>query len=253
MKKIITLICFFMIIGLLRACNYFSNGDISSTETINNDLSYSSSNSDDERLISEVSNQEEKETKDINSLIPDGWHIFEQIKGEPVKVEGDLNKDNILDIAAVIEKNTSVNESEAPPRSLLIAFGNNDNTYSLSIIADNVILSADEGGVFGDPFDSLKIDRGSIVVSDYGGSNWRWYNKYRFRYQANDWYLIGVTMGSYFTGNTTMDNADEEDYNLLTGDYIIKRTDENGKRKVTNGNRGINPLVKLKDFNIENM
>lgn len=39
-----------------------------------------------------------------------------------------------------------------------------------SIIADKVVLKADEGGVWGNPFESLTIDRGSVVVSDYGGS-----------------------------------------------------------------------------------
>ena len=249
MKRISFVICFLLTIGLMTACNKSFNV----SEGNKNDELHSSTNSGNEKLDSESQAQEVKQTKDIVSLIPDGWHILEKVEGEPVKVEGDLNKDNILDIAAVIEKTTSNNEAEAPPRSLLIAFGNNDNTYSLSIIADNVIMSADAGGVWGDPFDSLTIDRGSVVVSDYGGSNWRWYNKYRFRFQDNDWYLIGATMGSYFTGTTTMDNADEEDYNLLTGDYIIKRRDENGKLNVIKGNRGIRPLVKLREFNLEDM
>lgn len=191
-----------------------------------------------------------KRAKQLTSLIPSGWHILEDADGKPVKAEGDLNKDGIKDVATVIEKNKK--GDEAPPRSLLIAFGNKDKTLTLSIIAKNVVLKADEGGVWGDPFDSLVIDRGSVVLSDYGGSNWRWYNKYRFRYQDKDWYLIGLTMGTYFTGNATMENADEDDYNLLTGDYVYQRTDDKGKVKVTKGNRGKRKLVKLSKFDIEN-
>ncbi|MNP85915.1 hypothetical protein D3C76_1858640 [compost metagenome] len=59
-------------------------------------------------------------------------------------------------------------------------------------------------------------------------------------------------MGTYFTGNATMENADEDDYNLLTGDYVYKRTDDKGKVKVTKGNRGKKKLVKLSKFDIEN-
>lgn len=187
----------------------------------------------------------------VNSIIPVGWHILEKVKDEPIKVEGDLNNDRILDIAAIIEKTT--NDKEAPPRLLLIAFGNKDHTYTISIIADKVVLKADEGGVWGDPFESLAIDRGSVVVSDYGGSNWRWYNKYRFRYQDHDWFLIGATLGTYFTGTTTRENADEDDYNLLTGEYMIRKTDDQGNLKITKGNRGRKALVRLKDFNINDM
>ncbi|MNI72549.1 hypothetical protein D3C73_1284990 [compost metagenome] len=60
-------------------------------------------------------------------------------------------------------------------------------------------------------------------------------------------------MGEYFTGNATQEEANEQDYNLLTGDYIITTTNEEGKRITENGNRGKRELVKLKDFNIEDM
>ena len=132
-----------------------------------------------------------------------------------------------------------------PSISLLIAFKNKDNSYSLSIKADKAIMLRDEGGVFGDPFQDIKIERGSILLEFYGGSNSRWYMYYRFRYQNDGWYLIGATKGSYLNTVTTMDNADEEDYNLLTGDYIIKKF-EDGEIKTTKGNRG-KRLINLKD------
>lgn len=94
----------------------------------------------------------------INALIPAGWHILEPVLGEKAIAKGDLNKDGISDLAAVIEKDMVMDE--ASPRSLLIAFGSKNNTYTLSIIAKNVILRSDEGGIWGDPFDSLTINRG---------------------------------------------------------------------------------------------
>ncbi|WP_339254167.1 hypothetical protein [Paenibacillus sp. FSL P2-0136] len=187
----------------------------------------------------------------INALIPAGWHILEPVLGEKAIAKGDLNKDGISDLATVIEKDTV--KDEASPRPLLIAFGGKNNTYTLSIIAKNVVLRSDEGGVWGDPFDSLTIDRGSVLVSDYGGSNWRWYNKYRFRYQDHDWFLIGSTQGSYFTGATTMDQSDEDDINYLTGQYIQRRTDDQGHLTTKKGNRGKQKLIRLKEFNSENL
>lgn len=76
-------------------------------------------------------------------------------------------------------------------------------------------------------------------------------NKDGILHIANDWYLIEATKGSYFTGNMTMEQSSEEDYNLLTGDYTIRKTDEQGKTKTTKGNRGKKQLMKLKDFNPE--
>lgn len=62
--------------------------------------------------------------------------------------------------------------------------------------------------------------------------------------------MIGATLGSYFTGTTTSENADVEDYNLLTGDYVFTKADDKGKLKTTVGNRGKKKLVKLKDFRV---
>jgi hypothetical protein len=185
-------------------------------------------------------------TDEIKGLIPKGWHILEGATEDAAQAKGDLNKDGITDIVAIIEGPPIT--KEVPSRTLIIALGNEDGTYTNSITADKAVLKNDEGGVFGDPFDSITIDRGSVLLKFYGGSNWRWYYSYRFRFQDNDWYLIGATLGSYFNGDRTMDNADEEDYNLLTGDYIIQTVDENGNVITETGNRGARKLIPLKDF-----
>lgn len=180
-----------------------------------------------------------------NSLIPKGWHLAEAYGDS--KVEGDLNADGIADLAFVIEEN-KIGES-APQRLLLIAIGNKDDeSYTLKVTADNAILRADEGGVMGDPFMGLSIDRGSLLISHYGGSSWRWDNTYRFRYQNDGWYLIGATEDWFHT----VSSADRkyEDINLITGDYIKIETDENGKEKKTEGNRGKKELVNLLDFDV---
>jgi hypothetical protein len=90
---------------------------------------------------------------------------------------------------------------------MVIALGNKDNTYTISIRADKAVLKLDEGGALGDPFESIAIDRGSVLLGFYGGSNWRWYYSYRFRLQDNDWFLIAATQGSYFNGNRTKQNG----------------------------------------------
>lgn len=186
-------------------------------------------------------------SSDLASIIPSGWV---QLNKENSLAVGDLNKDGIDDVAIAIEQLQSETDG-APDRALLIAFGKGEDSYDLSIIADQVILKSDEGGVWGDPFESISVDRGSVVVSDYGGSNWRWYHDYRFRFQDDDWYLIGLTKGSYFTGSASEEDAEEWDYNLLTGDYHHRGKDENGKTVFTTGNLGKRDLIKLSDFSLE--
>ncbi|TMV43068.1 hypothetical protein FE783_36380 [Paenibacillus mesophilus] len=186
-------------------------------------------------------------------LLPEGWHVMKDSHDTiPAVATGDLNKDGIPDVAAVVE-GLSDTFSGPGPRSLLLAFGRQDNTLELSLISDKVVLSADSGGVYGDPFDGIMIERGTVLIRDYGGSNWRWYNRYRFRYQDMDWYLIGFTTGNYYTGTSTLEEADEDDYNLLTGDYILRRTSEEGKVEIKKGNRGRKELIKLHDFDLTNM
>ncbi|WP_213526793.1 hypothetical protein [Paenibacillus sp. J31TS4] len=188
----------------------------------------------------------------IRALVPKGWRMLEKSPGNPMLAAGDLNKDGVEDAAVILEQETG-KDGEVPNRALFIAFGDGNGGYQQSILAVKAILRADQGGAWGDPLEGISVDNGSLVISFYGGSNDRWYANYRFRFQDNDWYLIGATMGSYFTGTMTRENANEEDYNLLTGDYIIRATDEQNpsKSKTTKGNRGKAPLLKLKDFHAD--
>ena len=195
-----------------------------------------------ELVPEEVAQDEEKGSQNIESLIPEGWQLI-------AKAEGDLNQDNLVDAAIVIEQDVeNLFLDEAAPRALLIALQNDKGTYELSIRSDKAILKANEGGVWGDPFyEGLSVDRGSLLINFYGGSNWRWANTYRFRYQDDGWYLIGATLSNYWTVNG---EGTTEDYNLLTGDFKTKRTDENGNEAEELTNRGGKDLLSLEEFDV---
>jgi hypothetical protein len=83
-----------------------------------------------------------------------------------------------MDKAFVIEKEKDDSSDYAAQRNLIIVFGNSDGSYDLSITAKNAILRADEGGTFGDPFDGIAIDRGSVLLKFMGGSD-RWHRCFR--------------------------------------------------------------------------
>jgi len=182
---------------------------------------------------------------DIYELVPAGWSILEKYDG-PVIVEGDLNKDEVADKVFIIEQNGDNNEISQ--RNLLIAFGKKNGGYELSIEAEHAILNEDAGGTFGDPFDELKIDRGSILLKFMGGSS-RWSKIFRFRYQDAGWYLIGFTKDSYESLDDQIISL-TDDYNLITGECLHDVL-EDGDIETIKKNIGIKPLVNLIDFVVD--
>lgn len=177
--------------------------------------------------------------KTIEAFIMPGWKLIRQ-------ANGDLNKDGLPDVVGIIEK-TEFKTSEAPPRIMFILFKENDG-YRLSIQSGKAILKADEGGIWGDPLQDLLINRGSVVLTFYGGSSSRWGYTYRFRYQNGGWFLIGAT---FDTQNINTGEGVRNDHNLLTGITISTTTDEkSGKRVEKTISRGKKPLINLKDFDV---
>ncbi|MFN8354157.1 MAG: hypothetical protein U0Y10_06925 [Spirosomataceae bacterium] len=183
----------------------------------------------------------------LEGFLPRGWHVLDQ-------AAGDLNKDNLPDIAAVIEgdaevKNLKETDNTAKPRILVLAFQQTDGSYVLSAQSNGFIMLSNEGGVFGDPWSGIKVERGSVLISFYGGSSDRWGFDYRFRYQNNDWFLIGAT---YLTHSTLNGDGESYDFNLLTGAMEHKEgksIDDGAKPdKITKLNIGKKPLRSLKQF-----
>lgn len=243
MKRLVLLIIIlFNLTGLVGCINKNETDKIETNKQIPTEKEIVSKDKLNDHLNSDISVGTQSKTitensiQDITSLVPTGWNILKS-------AEGDLNKDGIIDKAVVIEK-TNQMELDSP-RNLLIAFGNKDGTYTLSIKATNAILLKNEGGTFGDPFDDIVVDRGSILLKFFGGSSSRWYRNYRFRYQNNGWCLIGATEGGFEELNGEM-VPDEIDYNLITGDYIITAP-KDGELINIKGNKK-KELLNLKDF-----
>jgi len=173
----------------------------------------------------------------VDELVPDGWKVM-------VQASGDLNQDGRDDLAVIIERlETAKHEracgkegydSHAAPRILLIALAA-DGGYQLAGSDNGVVLRSDEGGVWGDPFQSLEIARGTVVLTHYAGSAWRWGVVQRFRFQNEGWYLIGHTESSH---HTVSEQMSEYDYNLSTGKVAIKATSAEGGPGCRRGLKG---------------
>jgi hypothetical protein len=181
-----------------------------------------------------------------------------------VTASGDLNKDKSSDYAIVLKSkkeetfDPSINDSDSLPSRLLIILFKSDKGYRLAGKTDKLIMCSQCGGIFGDPFEGIEIVNGILTVNHYGGSAWRWSYTHKFRYQQNDFYLIGQTNHSYWN----VKNCDKlgdfagteyKDVNFVTGGYEEKKISEDCKLvKNKKGKQKIQPLIKLSAFTIDN-
>lgn len=150
--------------------------------------------------------------KSYHEYVPKNWKIISTTKG-------DLNKDGIDDLVLIIKKNDASNriknESLGPeildvnPREILILFKDKSGNYKLIdsntkgfIPSENSVITP----CLSDPFDRESIEN-NILILDFT----YWYScgtyfvsniSYKFRYQNNNFELIGVEQSQFsrFTG-----------------------------------------------------
>lgn len=88
--------------------------------------------------------------------------------------------------------------------------------------SSTAVLPSEHGGMMGDPFVEIAIERGCIVISHAGGSRQKWSYTHRFRYQNDHWELIGATVEF----GSRCDYWDYFDYNLSNGKIKYKKETE---------------------------
>jgi hypothetical protein len=142
-------------------------------------------------------------------FVPKGWRLEASTLSQT-----DLNGDGSADAAFVIS-NGGADDSTVVKHVLVLALRGSDGKLHRSAVSDAAVLDGDEGGVFGDPFDSLSIDHGVVVITHYGGSRDRWGFTHRYRFQNQQWTLIGLSIGN--TDTLNLEHYDNQDINLSTG------------------------------------
>lgn len=195
--------------------------------------------------------------KNISDFIPKGYDSI-------ATASGDLNKDQLADFVIVAGSSLENKEGldfeaiDSLPARLLIVLLKDSSGWKLAANSESAVLCRGCGGIFGDPFADISVNNGIMVISHYGGSNWRWSYTHKFRYQQNDFYLIGQTRISYWDVEMCekldeFAGTDFEDVNFLTGQYEKKQVSAEGCKLLLNkkGKRAIKPLIKLNDFSIE--
>lgn len=226
-----------------------SDDNDTTNEDTTSDAEDNSNNTDNEADSQADSDSEDTDNSSVNDdtdetatelpqalveLIPENYSPLsftvdgQEKLNEDAVAYGDLNHDGLSDAVLVVESVTSGDFGKA--RKVLIAYGNQSEGYDLAVTSDSAVLESGSGGIWGDPFEGITLDteNSEIQINHYGGSNWRWYDIANYRLLEDKWQLIHLTKGEYFTGDQTMDNADETKYDYIEGTITHVTHDEAG-------------------------
>lgn len=139
---------------------------------------------------------------------------------------GDLDNDGQPEKVSVFDNGTDA--GMGTEREIHI-YKKNENTWKLWHKSIGAVMPSSAGGMMGDPFESIQIKNRALVIKHFGGSRDKWEYTHRYRWQDNDWYLIGATIHLV----TPCEDSEKFDYNLSTqkATYVKALETCNGKIK----------------------
>ncbi|SMP29972.1 hypothetical protein [Chryseobacterium profundimaris] len=135
-------------------------------------------------------------------------------------VDGDLDGDHIPE--KVIIYNTKDTADYGNIQEIQILKKANEKWRVLEK-SRNAILKSSEGGMMGDPYQSTEIKNGILMITQAGGSSWKWGYTDKYRFQNGHFELIGYSSSSGKPEEYWIDI----DFNLSTGKLIFEKEVEN--------------------------
>lgn len=204
MIKSITLLQLTLFLFTITSCK---NEESKKIEILNTPISSKIQNKNNEELI--------EKTEPIKT--PESFNILFTLKG-------DLDKDGISE--KIIVYNTEKETDFGNERQLYI-YKNTNHEWLLWKKSATAILSSAHGGMMGDPFESVSIERNCLVINHFGGSRHKWNYIHRYRYQSGDFQLIGATV--YY--GAPCDYFETFDYNLSNGKIDYTKETEDCEKK----------------------
>ena len=130
----------------------------------------------------------------LHALVPAGLEVLAWRRA-------DLNLDGHPDVVFILQaKGTTPFDGDRGdlPRPLLVALGHAGGALHVVARNDQLVRCINCGGSWPEPFDELTAEPGRFTLSHYGGSRWRWSERWRFDFdvQANTWYLSSLKAGA---------------------------------------------------------
>lgn len=135
-------------------------------------------------------------------------------------VDGDLDGDKIPE--KVIVYNTKDTTDMGNIREIQILKKVNGK-WTILEKSKNAVMESRAGGMMGDPYGETKIEKGILIISQNGGSSWKWDVTDKYRYQNGHFELIGTSSTSGRPGDYWKDI----DFNLSTGQLNYSKEVEN--------------------------
>ena len=142
--------------------------------------------------------------------IPENYSIIDT-------VSGDLDRDDIkeLIVAYNIEP---LKGFESVPRELII-YKQKNGKWTEWKKSRQALYGSQDGGMMGDPFGQIEIKNGILLISQNGGSSWKWGFTDKYRFQNGEFYLIGYTS----IAGKLCEYWKDVDFNLSIGEMVIKK------------------------------
>jgi hypothetical protein len=129
---------------------------------------------------------------------------------------GDLNGDGRPDLLVVLNRSsTDKDANDRRPRTVLLLIRDADGHLQRTAQNDRIVPCEDCGGLLGDPFAYARIDKDGFTLGTEGGSRYRWWNEFTFKYaNGQTWVLEKVQRG---VGDNITKEA--KDVTLTTKDF----------------------------------
>lgn len=145
--------------------------------------------------------------------VPEGHSIIRSVKG-------DLDKDTVDELVVAYNRKADPGVQFSEARELIV-YKLIDTQWKVWKKSKLVLYGEHRGGLMGDPFSILRIERGILLIGHSGGggkARWGFLDKYR--YQNEDFFLIGFNRHDdwFHECNRVVD------FNLSTGKIAIYYT-----------------------------
>ncbi|HMK27078.1 MAG TPA: hypothetical protein VK483_13695 [Chitinophagaceae bacterium] len=183
-------------------------------------------------LLSLISNaQNDTVSAEAKSFIPKGYEPLDYITGD---LNGDKKPDAILVLKQPGEgrrfEEDSLNQQDTVenrefPRPFIILIRQESGKLKQVLRNDSVILCAECGGVFGDPYFGTSIENNGFSIYFYGGSSWRWASNYSFKWKPakKNWYLVKEYQTAFHMTDPNHPTKDATIGETEIGDVSIER------------------------------
>jgi hypothetical protein len=182
-----------------------------------------------------------KSYKKVQEFVSPDWTLLDTISG-------DLNGDKIKDLVAILEYKDTISETRpngfsivTNPRVLLIFFKKSNGSLDLKLQHNTFLLRNGEDMRY-EVYPTLSIKKGVLSIHY---DLFHDYPTYKFRYQNNDFYIIGATVTGIHGGNWSEENINFDTRSFYKSSYYIDN--EKNKKVKHLYLKDLQPL-KLMDF-----